>query len=171
MTEITVRKVSSLDDRTLPVFAEIDRLMEETSRRAGMFAAARSYGAGDALDDWLRAEREVCWPAAELAERGKDFQLSIALPGYESPEIELTVTPREVIVHASKSQVGPAEGRAKEATICWSEFRSDDVYRRIELPASIDVDHVKATLRHGMLHVTAPKAHSAVTKIPIASAA
>ena len=171
MTEITVRKVSSLDDRTLPVFRELEKLMHEIGRRASVFAAARGYGAGDALDDWLRAEREVCWPAAELAERSKDFQLSIALPGYESPEIELTVTPREVIVHASKSRQLSEEGMAKEATVCWSEFRSDDVYRRIELPVSIDVDHVKATLRHGMLHVTAPKARSVVTKVPFATAA
>jgi HSP20 family protein len=171
MTEITVRKVSSLDDRTLPVFAEVDRLMHEIGRRAGVFAAARGYGAGSALDDWLRAEREVCWPAAQLAERGKDFQLSIALPGYESPEIELTVTPREVIVHAVRSRKRPEEGGAKEETVCWSEFRSDDVYRRVELPTDIDVDHVKAPLRHGILHVTAPKARSVVTKIPIATAA
>jgi hypothetical protein len=59
MREITVRKVSTLDDRALPVFAEMDRLMREIGRRAGVFAAARSYGAGDALDDCLRAEREV----------------------------------------------------------------------------------------------------------------
>ena len=171
MTEITVRKVSTLDDRTLPVFAEMDRLMHEIGRRAGVFAAARSYGAGDALDDWLRAEREVCWPVAELAERGKDFQLSIALPGYESPDIEVTVTPREIIVHANRARQRLEEGPTKEAAICWSEFRSDDVYRRIEFPTSIDVDHVKATLRHGMLHVTAPKARSVVTKVPFATAA
>lgn len=62
--------------------------------------------------------------------------------------------PSEVIVHADKSRMRPAEGKAKEASICWSEFRSDDLYRRIE-----------------MLHVTAPKAHSVVTRISIATAA
>ena len=44
------------------------------------------------------------------------------------------------------------------AKIRWSEFRSNDVYRRIDLPADINVDGVKAEFKHGMLEIEAPKA-------------
>lgn len=171
MTELSLTKVSRPDDRTLPVFSELDRLTKDIERRARAFWAERGCAPGRDLDDWLRAEREVCWPAAALSERGRDFLLDIALPGYESSEIELTVTPREVIVHATRHRERAEEGKAREATVRWSEFRGDDVYRRFELPADIDVAHAKATLRHGLLHFTAPKAVSVVTKIPTATAA
>lgn len=172
MTDITVTKVPSPNDRKLPVFAEMDRLTQAIGRRARVFWEERGFRPGFDLDDWLKAEHEFCWPAAELSERGKELLLDVALPGYESSEVELTVTPREIILHASKKRERiEEEVRTKERTVRWSEFGANDVYRRVELPASIDVEHVKATLRHGMLHVTAPKATAVVSKIPVATAA
>jgi HSP20 family molecular chaperone IbpA len=111
MSEIIVRKVHDLDDRSLPVFAEIDRVMESIGRRA-----------------------------------------------------------RELIVHGHLRR----EHKEKTGDVRWSEFRSSDVYRRIELPAPIDAGHVKATLKQGMLTVVAAKAALEVPKkspvsIPIAA--
>ena len=172
MTDISLTKVSSAEDRRLPVFAQIDRMMEDIGRRAREIWEQGGFRPGHALDDWLRAEREFCWPAAELSERDQEFLLDIALPGYESSEVEVTVTPREIIVHASKTRERAGEtAKARDRRLCWSEFRGNDVYRRFELPSGIDVDQVKATMRHGMLHVTAPKATAAVSRIPIAAAA
>lgn len=171
MSEVSLRKVPNPNDRGLPVFAEVERLMQAIARRAGELCASRGDGPGRALDDWLAAEREFCWPVAELLERDREFVFSVALPGYETSEIELTVTPRELIVHACHAS-GPVEDvKGEKATVCWSEFRADDVYRRIELPTTIDVAHVKASFRNGVLKVTAPKIRVDEAKVTIASAA
>jgi len=156
MSNITVRKVLDCDDRSLPVFAEMDRVLQSIGRRARELFALRGGAAGHALDDWLHAEREICWPAAQLVDREEELAASIALPGYEPREIELTATPRELIVHGHLRR----EHKEKEGDVRWSEFRSNDVYRRIQLPAAIDAGRVKATLKQGILAVVAPKAAS-----------
>lgn len=56
------------------------------------------------------------------------------------------------------------EHKEKTGDVRRSEFRSSDVYRRIELPAPIDAGHVKATLKQGMLTVVAAKAALEVPK-------
>lgn len=171
MSEVNVRKVSKAEDRSLPVFAEVDRLSQEIGRRARELFETRGFGEGHALDDWLQAEHEICWPAAELVEREGQFMLSVALPGYEPSEIELTVTPCEIIVHAAKKVEKVETGQEPGGRVHWSEFRSKDVYRRFELPAMIDADRVKATLRHGMLRVAARTAESTVGQMPVDAAA
>jgi HSP20 family protein len=161
MSDLTVRKVSNVNDRTLPVFAAVERIMERIRQRAFERFSLRGAFDGMALDDWLAAEREFSWPAAELTEHEKDFVLSVALPGFEVGDVELTTTPREIVLHAkTRSEVSepPAAEKGAEAKVVWSEFRSNDVYRRVELPSEIDINDVKATLKKGVLKVVATKA-------------
>ncbi len=112
-----------------------------------------------ALNDWLTAERELCWPASELVEREKDYTLSVAMAGFKPTDITVTATPRELIVHGAVEET--RGNQAEEERVCWSEFRSNDVYRRVELPAEILVDKVSARFEHGLLTITAPKAATA----------
>jgi HSP20 family molecular chaperone IbpA len=168
MADVNICRVPSTQDRLLPVFAESERLMRQIRRRAFELFAERGFGEGAALSDWLTAERELCWPAAELVEGDKEYVLSVSVPGFEPGEIEVTATPRELIVHA-KSKSERARGQGSVDKVTWSEFRSNDVYRRVELPTDICVDDVKASLKNGLMKVIAPKA-SVVAK-PVAVAA
>jgi len=93
------------------------------------------------------------WPAAELAEKNAKYEVDMTLPGFDPNEVEVTVTPTEIIVHAATRH----EKKTEDAHVLWSEFSSNDVYRRFELPAAIDVDTTTATLENGMLHVIASK--------------
>jgi HSP20 family molecular chaperone IbpA len=170
MSEVKLNKVVRADDRTLPVFAEVDRLRLEISRRAHELFETRGLGNGHELDDWLEAERELCWPPAEFAEGESEFVLSVGLPGFEPGEIEATVTPREAIVHAHHG-TGRKGKKRGTATPSWSELRSDDLYRRIELPDAIDVANARAALRHGMLRIIVPKLGAVQPVIHVASAA
>ncbi len=156
MSRIEVKRVPEKQDRSLPVFAEFDRLADQIRMQAYQLFRHRGEGEGHALDDWLAAEREVCWPAAELAETGDAFALKVALAGFEPKDIEVTATPREVIVKAAQQQ--RKSGAGKEGDLKWSEFRSSDVFRRFELPADVNVDKLTATFSNGLLEVKAPKA-------------
>jgi HSP20 family molecular chaperone IbpA len=175
MSDVKIQRVEKVEDRTLPVFRETEAMLRRIEQRAFDLFAGRGYGHGHALEDWLGAERETCWPATELVEADKEFGLSVTLPGYEPGEIAVTATPRELIVHAQTRAEHKDEARKGGAQLRWSEFRSNDVYRRIELPSAIDVATVTATLKHGLLKIVASKVATPVAKtlrtVPVAAAA
>ena len=158
MQEIKIQRVADPGDRSLSVLEEAENVVRRIRERAFGLSLARGRRQADPLQDWLAAEREICWPAAELAEHANDFVLSLALPGFEPGDVVVTATPRELLVHAkheTKAQSGADE------RIVWSDFRSDDVYRRVELAVDIDVDTVATTMENGLLKVTAAKAAKA----------
>ena len=170
MADITIQKVARPEDRTLPVFKETEELLRRISERAFGLFAGRGFGDGHALDDWLAAEREICWPAGELVEGDSEFTLSVALSGFEAGEISVAATPRELIVHAKRRSERTQQPR-EHGEVRWSEFRSNDVYRRIELPRDIDVQKVSASLNNGLLKIVAAKAPMTQRAIPVAAAA
>lgn len=154
MSKIDVRTVKSEEDRSLPIFEEVEKVADQIRVRAYNLFRNRGFSEGRELDDWLTAEREICWPAAELVDEDDEFEIKIALAGFEPKDIEVTATPRELIVKASKR--GKREKR--DDNVRWSEFRSNEVFRRIALPADINVAKVEAEFEHGMLEIEAPKA-------------
>jgi HSP20 family protein len=172
MTEIKVEKVAGAEKTpTLPVFKEMESVMERIRGRAFDLFSRRGFGHGHELDDWLAAEREICWPAGELTEQDKAFTLSVALPGFEPGDISVTATARELIVHAkSKTESKKEQEARKGQKVCWSEFRSNDVYRHVELPQNIDAQSVSASLHNGVLKIVATKA-AMPRVVPISSAA
>ena len=154
MADITIQKVAKTEDRSLPIFKDTEELLRQIRERAFGLSLGRGRRWGSALQDWLAAEREFCWPAAELLERDKEFVLSIVLPGFDPPNVVVTATPRELIVHAKLETAAESK---KDERIVWSDFRTNDVYRRVELPKDIDVEKVSASLKNGLLKVVATK--------------
>jgi HSP20 family protein len=160
MPEVNVQKIPVADDRTLPIFAEFDKLADRIRLEAYNLFARRGSGDGHALDDWLAAEHEVCWPSAELTDRDGEYALEIALAGFAPGEITVTATPREIIVKAAHKQEKKSADEA-ETKVRWSEFRSNDVYRRVELPAPVDAERISAHFKNGLLEIVAPQAQPA----------
>jgi len=164
MSKLTIEKVPSSEDRTLPVLSEFDELLDRVRDRAYDLFCARGRSHGHALDDWLAAEREVLWPEAELAEQNGEFELSVELPGFDPDEVNITATPRELIIKAAHLQKLEKKNPEQEGVIHWSEIHRKDVFRRIELPAEVDVTKVSAALEHGVLTIDAPKAGARAKK-------
>ena len=172
MLDIKVQKVVDPEKQTLPVFKEMESVLERIRARAFDLFSGRGFGHGHALDDWLAAEREICWPTGELVEQDKAYTLSVALPGFEPSDISVTAAPRELIVHAKSKVESKKEEEAKKGgKVCWSEFRSNDVYRQLELPKNIDVQSVSASLQNGLLKIVATKAEKPTRVVPITAAA
>ena len=158
MSNITVNKVDRDDDRRLPVFDQIEALQERIRDRAYELFRKRGGKAGAELDDWLRAENEVCWPAASLEEDGDEFELKVAIAGFDPDDIDVTARPTELIVKAAHQS---SRDEDDDERVHWSEFRSNEVFRRIAMPSPIDVDKVKAKFKRGMLEIEAKKARKA----------
>jgi HSP20 family protein len=157
MPKVEVQKVPAADDRSLPIFGELERLADRIRLEAYNLFARRGAGEGHALDDWLAAEREVCWPSAELSERNGNYTLKVALAGFEPDDIAVTATPREIIVKAARKHEEKSTDEG-DTNLRWSEFRSNDVFRRVALPASVDVEKTSASFKNGLLEIVAPKA-------------
>ena len=107
---------------------------------------------GRDLEYWFRAEDELLLkPTVELLEKDRKFRLEVALPGADTKDISIAVTPEEIVFKASirhehKEDIG-------EVHIC--EFETGELFRSVNLPKKIDPDRVKAEFRNGLLRVTA----------------
>jgi HSP20 family protein len=157
MARVEIQRIAEAGDRSLPIFAKCDKIADRIRVAAYKLFSHRGERDGNALDDWLEAEREFCWPAAALSEHDDDYSLKIALAGFEPKEITITATPREIVVQATHEEtVGGDDGG--DENLRWSEFRSNDVLRRVELPGEANVDAITASLKNGLLEIIAPKA-------------
>jgi HSP20 family protein len=158
MSQLDVKKVAAADDTSLPIFAEFEQLAEQIRLQAYNLFAHRGAGDGHALDDWLEAERQLCWPAAELTERDGEYVLDVALAGFEPAEIEVTATPREIMIKGSHKR---EQSAGDESKVRWSELRSRSAFRRVGLPTTVDVEKTSASIENGLLRIVAPKARAA----------
>lgn len=155
-------------ERSLPVFREISDRLEAVRQKAFELFQERGGERGHELEDWIAAEHAVMgWPAAELKDKKTAYEVEVTLPGFTAKEVEVTATPREIIVHAAAYH----EKKGEEDKVIWSEYGSNDVYRRFELPESVNADRVTAQLENGIPHVMAPKSDGrAEAKIPVTTA-
>ena len=166
MPQITIEKVKDEDLKTQPIFAQIERRLEDVRRRAFELFESRGCEAGREVEDWLQAEREVLgWPPLETQENDREFQFQVPLDDFDVSQVTVLVTPSEIIVHAKTE----AESKSEDADAHSAEFASKEVYRRIELPQPIKTDRTKATFDKGTLRITAAKAEGKMNKASTAT--
>ena len=147
--------------RSKSIFDEIDRMQDRVVRRAYDIFSSNGGIFGRDIEDWLQAERELVWkPAIELEEKDDEFRLQIATPGVDPKDIDIEVTPEDILVKAEVHH----EHKAKKGEVYACEFASGNLFRSIHLPKRIDPDKVKAEFKNGMLSLKAPVAEEARAK-------
>jgi HSP20 family protein len=152
--------------RTDTIIDELRQLNEAISRRAHEFF--RNHTHGDALADWLTAERELVWkPAVELRQKNGHFEVLAAVAGVDAKDLDVQATPDDILIKAAVDH----KHESKEGTVQICEFERGNLFRSIHLPEKIDPASVKAEYRDGMLHLTAAIAKAAAPqKIDVAAA-
>jgi HSP20 family protein len=116
---------------------------------------------GRDLEDWLQAERELVWtPSIELEEKNDEFRLQVAVPGVDPKDIDIEVTPEDILVKADLHH----EHKEKKGEVYACEFASGNLFRTVHLPRKIDPDKVKAEFKNGMLSLKAPIAQESRAK-------
>ena len=137
------------------ILEDVEEIRRRVSQRAVEIFRERRGAIGQAVDDWLQAERETVWRAALEVLRTKDaFVVRVATAGLESRQLDVRVTPTELLVaadvhHADHKQDG-------EVVLC--EFASGPLFRSYRFPEPVDPARVTAEYRTGLLLVTAPLA-------------
>jgi len=160
MSSVTVHKIAE-PAATTTLFREIDELFDAVRQRAFELFLDRSNAEKQDVRDWVDAERELLWsPPAELVENKSEFQLRMALPGFEPRDIDASVLPDAIIVRAGAKK----EITKKKDDLHIAELSSRKVFRRFDLPHAINLGKASATLANGILQLTVAKAETPTAK-------
>ena len=147
--------------KTKSIFDEIEKMQERIMQRAYDIFRTNGGSVGRDLADWLEAERELVWkPAIELEEKNNEFRLKIAVPGVDPKDIDIEVTPDDILVKAELRH----EHEEKKGEVHTCEFASGNLFRSIHLPKKIDTENVKAEFKNGLLTLKAAIAEEARAK-------
>lgn len=155
MSHVAIHKCKTADTTPQGLLERIESVTESIRKRAFELFQKHDGKLGSDVEDWLEAERDVVLsPASELIDEDKDFKVRIAVPGFDAKDIEVSALPDALVIEAVSSHTH--EG--KDGAVCFCEFSEKQLFRRLGLPATVDVDRVTASLDKGILQVTAPKA-------------
>jgi hypothetical protein len=138
--DITVHKLDCINEETQNALDRITELQDRIRARAQEFYLERGGTGGDAIDDWLRAEREVSWVTPEeLQETDRAFY--IRLRQLPHATIDVTVLPEMIILRDARA--GEPAGKA--------------LGRRIALPAQVHPQSAVVRLDDDRLTVAVAK--------------
>jgi len=132
-------------------------LRHAIARRAYDMFASRGFTHGHDLRDWLVAETELVRPISiEMSETETDLTVKAGLPGFDEKDIDVQVEPRRLFIAGDREQKSE-QAQTDKTRIVYSEWKSNRIYRTIDLPAEVDPENVKASLSNGVLEITMPK--------------
>ncbi len=145
--EVSVTNSDSIVD-------ELMRRQEMIAQRAFEIFNGHAHMFNADLDDWLQAERELFpQPSIELRKMNNHFEIEAALPGADPKKVDVKVTAEDVLITAVR------EAPAKEPVTAAAAGQTSDgkvqYFQSIHLPEPIDPNQVRASYKHGRLHVSA----------------
>lgn len=106
-------------------------------------------------------------PRLDVKETVEDYVVSVELPGVEEKDLDVSLEEQVLTLRGEK------RGRNSDEADRYRhvETLSGRFERRIELPAEVDADAVKARFKNGVLTITVPKAPEAQPRtIPVHTA-
>jgi HSP20 family protein len=143
------------------IFDEVERMRDRIMRRAYDIFTSNGGLFGKDTVDWMQAEQELVWrPAIELTEKDDEYRLELAAPGVDPKNIDIEVTPEDILIRADVHH----EHRKEEGDVYACEFAHGNLFRSIHLPKKIDPEKVKAEFKNGLLSLNAPVAEEARAK-------
>jgi HSP20 family protein len=137
-------------------YRDIDIMQRQMNR---LFDEMMSYGSGESEIE--KAEGMSFVPAAELHETPESITLRMEVPGVEPKDLDVKVTADAVAIQGERK----SEIKQDDKGIRRSEFRYGSFRRVIPLPARIQNDKVQAEFKHGVLHLTLPKAEEEKNRV------
>jgi HSP20 family molecular chaperone IbpA len=152
MSQITIHRCKSAETRCPTFLERLDAIADSIWNLALRIFCQRSCRTNSELANWLQTQlRIVLSTACQFVDDEEEFRAHIALPGFDANAIQVSAMPEALVVQAVAADIQHAD----RADIC--EFFGKTIFRRIELPATIKVDQVSASLEQGILDVTAPR--------------
>jgi HSP20 family protein len=155
----TTKGIPSLRLRAMDdIFRDMKEQFDSIARRAYEIFESNGRQFGRDMEDWFRAEKELLHPVhLEVSETDEMVKVRAEVPGFTEKDLEISVEPRRLTI-AGKREWKKEEEKEK---LVYSEWRSNQLFRTMELPADVDTDKVSATLKDGVLDLKLPKSTAA----------
>ncbi len=148
-TSLKVVESNTLLDR-------MNRIREEIARRAFEIFESGGGTIGHDLDNWFKAEAELLHPVhVNITESNEALNIQAEVPGFNANELEVSLEPSRLTISGKKETT--KEDKKKGKTI-YQEQCSSELLRIIDLPVEVNAGKSIATLRNGVLEISAPKA-------------
>ena len=106
-----------------------------------------------------RASR-VYIPQVDIFSAGDDIVILADMPGVAEEDIDITLEKDVLTINGYVSNVESPEGYE----LAHGEYGIGDYQRSFTLPDEVDRDNIEASLSHGVLRLTLPKAPAAQTR-------
>ena len=132
-------------------------LRHTIAKRAYDMFASRGFTHGHDLRDWLLAETELVRPTSiEMSETETELTVKAGLPGFAEKDIDVRVEPRRLFITGEREDKSE-KSETDKTRIVYSEWKTNRIFRTIDLPAEVDSDKVTASMSNGVLQITMPK--------------
>ena len=136
------------------LFDQMKELSQSVARRAYEFFEARGRELGHDLDDWIRAESELLRRVpVEITESDDQLTVRAEVPGFSADEVQVSVEPRRLVISGKSARWA----EQKSEGVVYTERRSNQFCRALELPAEVDPARAGASLKDGVLELTLPR--------------
>ncbi|MDH3265540.1 MAG: Hsp20/alpha crystallin family protein [Gammaproteobacteria bacterium] len=93
----------------------------------------------------------------DILDRDKELVVRAELPGIEKDDVEVTISGDRLMIEAERE----FEEEEERETFYRHELGYGELMRTIALPVGVDVEHVNAELKDGILSVVLPKLQAA----------
>lgn len=139
---------------------DFDKMMDRMQREFRDFWGTPPARWGQGMRRRFPMMPRPMMPSVDLEDRGKDFRLTVDLPGFSKDNVDIQVNDDSVVVNAKKTM----EEEEKNKNYIHRERSAQTFYRRIPLPEKVQYDNSKASLADGILEITLPKKEPSETK-------
>jgi HSP20 family protein len=121
-------------------FDEFERMLERMNRQLGEFEGGVNVRTGSSA-------------SVDVADQGEEFRVTVDLPGYETDDVDLTLTNDTLRIEAQREEATEED----DEQYIRKERRRQSISRSVSLPEPVDEEAVSATYNNGVLTVTLPK--------------
>ena len=109
------------------------------------------------------SQRPTLLPLTDIRERPDAFVLVADLPGVDQESLSVSLEKGLITINGRRRYPNP--GDAYE--LGWDEIRDADFHRHFRVPDEIDAENIDASLSHGVLTLTLPKAQAVSRRIEV----
>lgn len=95
-------------------------------------------------------------PAVDTFETATELLIAAELPGIKLEDIQVQIEGNELVLSGDRTYVEPQEVKAQRIERTYGSF-----HRTFQLPANVDRERIKASLKDGILTLSLPKFETA----------
>jgi HSP20 family protein len=129
---------------------DFDRMLDRVTRDFEDFFEIPKHNTEARTMPW-----RLGMPSVDIEDRGKDFLLTVDLPGFKKEDVNVEVTNEYVTIQTQKREAKEEED--KKRNFIRKERAFETYYRRVTLPQEVNSNEAQANLNDGILQITLPK--------------